>query len=403
MAANLIEMAKGMLTPELVSKTAEATGESPDSTFKAMRGAVPATLAGFGQSASTPGGAASVYSAITGGGLSGSGLMSKVLGDHAGAVGDTLARGSGIKSSSASHILTLVFPMVAGLLGKQVLSNRLNPAGLSQMLFSHKKAILDDPDAPAGLAGSLGIPALTETHGAASVDVTQARAAAPRARSRSGALLPVLLILGALLAWGIAALTRHAPKGGVTAPQPTMPEPKVSKPTMPTMPTAPKVEAPKVEVPKVEAPAGGPIQLPGGKMLDVDRNGPEAQMADYLGDKSASLPHTFEFSTLSFESGTTTLVPGGPQSIDALATMMNAYPSARVRLEGNTDTVGDPAANQALSKARANTVADMLAQRGIARDRIETEGKSQHNPAAGNESQEGRARNRRVDVVLLSR
>jgi outer membrane protein OmpA-like peptidoglycan-associated protein len=396
MAANLIEMAKGMLTPELVGKTAEATGESPDSTLKAMRGAVPAALAGFGQSASTPGGAAGIYSAITGGGLSGSGLMSKVLGEHAGAVGDTIARSSGIKSSSASHILTLVFPMVAGLLGKQVLSNRLNPAGLSQMLFSHKKAILDDPDAPAGLAGSLGTPALGETHGAAWVDVAQARAVPPHPRARSGVLLPVLLILGALLAWGIAAITRgHAPKGGVTAPQPTLAPPTVSKPTMPT--------PPKMEAPKVEAPAGGPIKLPGGKMLDVDRNGPEAQMADYLGDKSAPLPHTFEFNTLSFDSGSTTLAPGAPQSIDALATMLNAYPSARVRLEGNTDTAGDPAANQALSKARANTVADMLAERGIARGRIETEGKSQHNPVAQNESQEGRARNRRVDVVLLSR
>jgi outer membrane protein OmpA-like peptidoglycan-associated protein len=391
MAANLIETVKGMLTPELVARTAEETGESPGSTLKAMRGAVPAAFAGFGQSASTPGGAAGIYGAIAGGDSS-SRLMSTALGDRAGAVGDVLAKSSGVKSSSAAHILSLVFPMVAGVLGKQILANHLNPAGLSQILFSHKKAILDDPDTPAGLAGSLGVSGI----GGTSVDIAQARVASPRGRSRSGALLPVLLILGALGAWGIAALTRgHAPKGGVTAPQPMMPAPRVSTPTMPN--------APKIEAPKVEAPAGGPIKLPGGNTLDVDRNGPEAQMADYLGDTSAPLPRTFEFNTLSFESGTTTLAPGSTQAIDSLATMLNAYPSARVRLEGNTDTVGNPAANEALSHGRANAVADMLAAKGVARDRIETEGKSQQNPVAENESQEGRARNRRVDVVLLSR
>ena len=442
MAVNLLDSVKGMLTPDVVSKAAESTGESPDKTREALHGAVPAVLAGFAKSTATPGGATRIFGAVTESGATGSGLMGKVFGDRGGAVGDALAKSSGIKGSSASHLLALVSPLVAGVLGKQILANRLGPGGLSQLLAGQKRSIAEDRSAPPGLAQALGVGSLSEIggttgttetaaaraggtvreppHGA--TDVSSWAVAPSRAESRHrspwGILLPVVVLLGAFAVWGISALVRgQGPRGGVTAPQPTLPTlPKLPTPQLPQAPHAPGTPevkaptAPEIKAPTAQAPAAptapteqGAIALPDGKTLQVDPNGGEAQLAHYLGDPSASLPQTVQLDNLHFESGTATIAPESGKTVGDVAAMLQAYPSARVRVEGFTDNVGDPAANLQLSKARASAVADMLAAKGVARDRIDTAGKSEQSPVAENQSAEGRARNRRVDLVLLDR
>ncbi len=391
MADDLMDKIEGMVTPEVIGKAAEATGESPENTHKAIQGAVPTVLAGLTHGASTPGGAARIFGALKEGGT-GPDLMNKVFGDRSGAVSDALAKSSGVKSSSASHLLMLALPMIAGVIGKHALSNRLDAGGLSQLLSSQKKAIVDNPNTPPGLASALGAQPVSRG--------IERPVEAAKKRSRGHLLLPAL-ILGALAVWGISALTRgHAP--GVTARQPELP-------VMPSLhgPEAPSI--PNPSVPKVEAPAGGEmpttgrLTLPGGQTLDVDANGQEAQMARALGDDNISLPHTFEFDNLNFESGTAMVTSDSFKTVDDIAAMLRAYPTARVRLEGHTDSVGDDAANRALSESRATTIASMLTTRGVAGDRIEKAGNSEQSPVAENESEEGRARNRRVGVVLLGR
>jgi outer membrane protein OmpA-like peptidoglycan-associated protein len=386
MAANLIETVKGMLTPE-VGKAAETTGESPEATLKAMRGAVPAVFAGFCERAKTPDGSAGLFTAITGSDATGHELMHYVFGDdRLGVVSEALAKSSGIKTSSAFHDLSLVFPMVAGELRKEASSNRLMPAGLWQLLFGHKKAILDDPDAPPGLAEALGVPSLST---AEEKTMAVERHIPERHRPSVSAVFLTALALAcaALAVWGMVASTRRVPpRSGVTAPQLT-----VRKPATPTVTPGPAV--PNAAAPEL-------LALPGGNQLQVDPNGGEAQMARYLEDSAAPIPHTFEFNALKFEPGTATLTPDSTPTVDNLATILSAYPSARVRLVGNTDSIGDPEANLALSRARADVIANRLMTRGVARDRIETSGTS---PSEANEPQAGRARNRLVDVILLSR
>jgi len=145
------------------------------------------------------------------------------------------------------------------------------------------------------------------------------------------------------------------------------------------------------------------VTLPGGKTLDVETNSPEADMAHYLGDRSMSLPHTFQFSGLNFESGTASATTDSSKTLDDVAAMLESYPSSRVRVVGHTDSAGDPAANQTLSEARADAIKGMLTSRGIASDRIETAGNSEQAPVADNDTEEGRARNRRADIMLIDR
>jgi outer membrane protein OmpA-like peptidoglycan-associated protein len=87
-----------------------------------------------------------------------------------------------------------------------------------------------------------------------------------------------------------------------------------------------------------------------------------------------------------------------------LATLIRAYPSGRVDLEGHTDAKGEAAYNQRLSLRRAESVKRWLVeQEGIAADRFITHGLGEARPVAGNEDEAGRQRNRRVEVVIHKR
>ena len=81
--------------------------------------------------------------------------------------------------------------------------------------------------------------------------------------------------------------------------------------------------------------------------------------------------------------------------------LMNENPEIRIRITGHTDNVGSDEANQKLSEGRANSVRDDLIRRGIAPERIEAEGKGESQPITTNDTEEGRAQNRRVEFVIL--
>ncbi len=83
-----------------------------------------------------------------------------------------------------------------------------------------------------------------------------------------------------------------------------------------------------------------------------------------------------------------------------LAQFLQLNPRRVVRIEGYTDARGDTTANLALSKARAQTVADMLIDLGIDSKRIAVEGYGEAYPVADNASERGRAQNRRVEIVF---
>ncbi len=78
---------------------------------------------------------------------------------------------------------------------------------------------------------------------------------------------------------------------------------------------------------------------------------------------------------------------------------LKANPALKVLVVGHTDTRGDLVYNQGLSERRASAVVEALAQRGIARDRLTPIGVGMAAPVASNDTEEGRAKNRRVELV----
>ncbi|WP_155416775.1 OmpA family protein, partial [Burkholderia vietnamiensis] len=103
-----------------------------------------------------------------------------------------------------------------------------------------------------------------------------------------------------------------------------------------------------------------------------------------------------------FDSGSARLKPGSNRAMVGALEMINAHPDKRILVAGHTDDTGDPNANLKLSAARAQAVRDWLVDAsGIASTRFAIQGYGMTRPLAGNDTAEGRARNRRVEITLV--
>jgi len=95
------------------------------------------------------------------------------------------------------------------------------------------------------------------------------------------------------------------------------------------------------------------------------------------------------------------LSPESEQTVEKLANELLHVGLSKVNLDGHTDNYGDASYNNDLSLRRANTVADAFAKAGMPRANIHTRGLGQSQPVASNKTQEGRAQNRRVSVIIV--
>jgi outer membrane protein OmpA-like peptidoglycan-associated protein len=101
-----------------------------------------------------------------------------------------------------------------------------------------------------------------------------------------------------------------------------------------------------------------------------------------------------------FETGGDDLLAPAQSRLDTVAQALAAYPDRNILIEGHTDDRGSDATNQQLSQKRADAVREYLESRGVPAERMRSVGRGESNPIASNESAEGRANNRRVEVVV---
>ena len=87
--------------------------------------------------------------------------------------------------------------------------------------------------------------------------------------------------------------------------------------------------------------------------------------------------------------------------LDNLATTLNEYNQTRIEVTGHTDSKGTDAYNMTLSQNRANAVAGYLGSRGVASSRMVVTGAGESRPVASNDTESGRAQNRRVEITLV--
>ncbi|MBV5294757.1 MAG: OmpA family protein [Curvibacter lanceolatus] len=105
-------------------------------------------------------------------------------------------------------------------------------------------------------------------------------------------------------------------------------------------------------------------------------------------------------SDISFDTGSAVVKPNLRPILDRFAEGLRNNPRAEVRIVGHTDSTGSDAVNNPLSQDRAASTRDYLVARGVPFDRFMVEGRGSHQPVASNDTADGRARNRRVEIFV---
>lgn len=100
-----------------------------------------------------------------------------------------------------------------------------------------------------------------------------------------------------------------------------------------------------------------------------------------------------------FDTGKDTLKPESDAVLAEIVTLLSGNPGLKVSIDGHTDNVGNAKANLALSKKRAESVKKFLVGKGVAAARLFAEGYGDSKPVGPNTTEEGRAQNRRVELV----
>jgi outer membrane protein OmpA-like peptidoglycan-associated protein len=379
---SLIQTVMDALPSDASSKIAGLIGESPVATMKGIGAAAPALMAGALQRSSTPAGAtdllAQVKEATAAGNpldrvgsvfsdegarndymSQGQNLASRLLGGATGPVGSALSGVTGLGGGAASGLLAFLAPLVLGALGRAT-GPTPTVSGLQTLLSSERANILGA--LPPGLGSHFGL-----------------GAAAPAAAvtERSGLLRYLPWILAAIVALLVILGLRNCGAHREVAPA------AVAPPTPTT-------------------PARVTLILPGGGTVDVTQGSIGFGVAKFL-ESPEPAPKTFVFDNLNFDTASNTLTPESAPTVSTLVAILKAYPNAQERVVGYTDNQGDPAANQALSEARAESVKDDLVKGGIDPSRIAVAGMGEANPIADNGAEEGRAKNRRTELEIVKK
>ncbi len=104
---------------------------------------------------------------------------------------------------------------------------------------------------------------------------------------------------------------------------------------------------------------------------------------------------------ITFDVGKATIKPESMGEINRIVQLMNENPDLKFSVEGHTDSTGSANNNQTLSEQRSQAIVNKLVEMGISADRLTAVGKGQNSPIADNNTDEGRAKNRRVEFVKM--
>src|SRR5215475_8119324 len=215
---NILNVIKDQLSPEILGQISKTVGENPEGTKSALQTALPALLGSTAAQASSPGGASGLLEMLkqktpqggwseslsgllggAGAGSAGSSFVSSLLGPKMNAARDFIAGQSGVRSESATSLMSMGGQILMGILGKQVMARGLGASGLGQLLSSqvpHLQGLV-----PPQLANTLGIGNfLGMGKQAVSDTASQAAPVLEHARTSGGSALrwaiPLALALG---------------------------------------------------------------------------------------------------------------------------------------------------------------------------------------------------------------
>lgn len=435
MSVNIVDLVKNYASSELISKAGSFLGESESGVSKAVSGLIPSLLGGVvSKATSSDAGAVEIFetaqashnsgilnnlSSLFGNAdllSKGTGLFNSILGNKANILIDAISNFAGVKSSSSSSLISLIMPLITGVLGKQAAENNMNAGSFGNFLAGQKNNILSA--LPAGLSsigGLLGLGSV-ETNVKESVENIREEVkptydhVADEVSKPSGNkwLLPLLIIAAlALLLWYFMKGCNKTDGTVATGDTTTV----IQDNTNLANSTTATVKGAYDSVTGnyiYEVGANKEIKLADGTVLTVGENSTEAKLFDFLStgtvdtvDKSKGW---ITLDRVYFETGKSVLTQASQQQLKNIAAIMKSFPTAAVKMGGYTDNTGAAATNVKLSGDRAKIAASELVKLGVAGANVASEGYGPEHPVcAANDTPECKAQNRRVDIRVTQK
>ena len=155
------------------------------------------------------------------------------------------------------------------------------------------------------------------------------------------------------------------------------------------------------------AAAGALIGAAGGAIVGNELDKQEAALRQQIGNNNIDIQNTGDRlivtlpQNILFATDSTAVSPSIQGDLIAVARNLQQYPDTNVQVIGHTDNTGDASYNQGLSQRRAPAVAAILTSTGVPSFRVSSIGRGEDQPVASNLTPEGRAQNRRVEIVIL--
>ncbi|GAB3999376.1 hypothetical protein GCM10028807_49430 [Spirosoma daeguense] len=368
----------------------------------------------------------------------GASILKSLFGDKTNALTSSLASYSGVKQTSASSLLNLAGPVLVSVLGKKLADDGTGISGLSSLLSGQASNLTSAM--PSGLGALLGaIPGLSILGGlgskagefissvnqptarvAPTSNVPPARPTPPPAyqnqddRSSGAKWLPWLLLL-----LGLGALFYFMRSCGTEKETVSTTTETIIDSTSATLgEAATGMGAAADSVNAAVDSAGSALEdaaaklgaffkrkLPSGLELNIPELGIENNLIKFIEDKSKPVDKTtwFNFDRLLFDTGKATLRPESQEQLTNIAAILKEYPAVNIKLGGYTDNTGSAAINKKLSQDRADMVLGELVKLGIDKSRLEAEGYGPEHPVASNDTEAGRAENRRIAIRVTKK
>jgi OOP family OmpA-OmpF porin len=382
---SVMDMARGAFGGETLKRISYWLGESTEGTRAAVQDALPASLVGLANQASSEEGSQALLARLQRGDYphvepddlsragmdrdkteqlvqSSQGFMGNMFGGKLGGLIDGVAEHAGISRSAVSKLLGLAAPLVMSLIGKRAASDHLDAAGLRNYLGEQKTIAsgllpgsLTRLLLPAGAAATA--PSVSRGHHARVMPAIETKERRQGFPWWIAGLLALIAV--AAFAWNRMSHRREGERRAVVSSQ---------------------VAAPSAAI------SAGDVSA-----LNVVLEG------------SSPLPERVLLKDLMFETDSASIDPESRQILDEVAGVLANHPTARIVVEGHTDTTGAPDTNRQLSQARAEAAKRYLGERGIDAGRIQAVGHGANQPIDTNDNPAGRARNRRTEIVVTAR
>lgn len=363
MTDNLFSSTQKLLTPDFVNKFSSALNLPTEKIQTGLRAIIPTFLSGVVKKGSSEVGAQSLVKMAKNESVDpetipknlndssylakGDNALRGIFGNDVSKIAHSIGDKTGMNVKSVTTMMGMIAPMVMGVLGKKIQNESMSASGLAGFLNNQKPALTGFN--MASMHG--GVSGLRK-----SVEGINREIANERSRTSWGLILALAILFGAFYLWWNTLGNKSS--------------------------TSVRQLEEAIQTESIEA---------------AELSGLKAFLKN--GDKS-ELPKNFAFENLKFANGTSTLMAGSIADLDKVAEALKANPNAKARIEGFTDNTGNPDLNVKLSEDRAEKVKAELVEKGIKSSRLEAHGAGQAKPVASNETEAGRAKNRRIEFVI---